>query len=377
MHVQNFTFWKQSGIATGVPAAWMASHVTFVETGRAENARDFKSAGGRYTIIYADPNYYFVSANEHSPGNYPESAYGHDANGNHVTRSQGNGVEHYLLPNSPATRDAYSRVTAYLADGPGVYDYVFADGVSDKLQTSLYRMSAQPVEIQSDSDYVQGMKSVLAVAARPVIANGFDNGDPLTEAQNYAGAPNIAGIYGESCMMADNGPKVGNAWMREADALLYTTDRRLLAFCGGHGRDPNNEAGRLYWLASWWLTYDPNYSVAVEVFKAQGGAYVFPETGLVPVGPLQTAGSDINALRTSGGTYAREFQECYADGSSVGACAAVVNPTNASAAMPTLSRHYSRALTLDNRDLFDGGRTGLSGTPPSALASGQGVVLLQ
>lgn len=164
-HVKNFTFWKQSGIATSVPASWMAEHVTFVETGRASDARDFKAAGGLYTIVYTDPNYYFVSSTYRSHGDFPENTFGHDASGARISRPQGNGTEYYLLPNSQ-TRDAYRRVT--VADADDAYDYVLADGVSGSLHTSLYRMSAPPVELSSDAQYLDGMKVVLAASARPV-----------------------------------------------------------------------------------------------------------------------------------------------------------------------------------------------------------------
>jgi hypothetical protein len=371
-HVRNFTFWKQSGIATTVPAAWMAANVTFVETGRPSDARDFHAAGGQYAIVYADPDYYFIAPDYHSPGDFPESAFGHDASGARVSRPQGNGIEQYLLVNSPATRDAYRRVTASLADD--AYDYIFADGVSDSLRTSLYRMSAQPVEIQSGHDYVEGMKRVLAAAARPVIINGYDNGDPIA-IETYVTSANVAGVYGETCFVADGGPKMGDRWTSEAHALLFTTAHRRFAFCGGHGKGPNNQTARTYWLASWWLTYDPDYSVAVEVFESPGDVYIFPESRLVPTSPVQSATTDISALRTSGGAYVREFRQCYDNSAAIGPCAALVNPSVTSVKVPALSQSYSRSLTLDARNLYDGGQIGFTQRVPTTLGPGEAVLL--
>jgi hypothetical protein len=370
-HVKNFTFWRQSGIATTVPASWMAEHVTFVEIGRASDARDFKAAGGQYAMVYTDPNYFFVSASYRSHGDFPESAFGHDASGGRISRPQGDGTEYYLVPNSQ-TRDAYRRVT--VADAVDAYDYVIADGVSDSLHTSLYRMSAPPVELRSDAQYIDGMKAALAASAKPVIINGYDNGDPLG-VETYASSPNIAGIYGEACLSTDRGPKTGDRWTREADALLFTTAHQRFAFCGGHGNDENNQAGRLYWLASWWLTFDPDYSVAVEVFESRGKVYVFPESQLVPTSPLQIAGSDINALRAAGGAYVREFRQCYEAGSPIGPCAALVNPSATPVTVPSLSTPYSRSLILDARNLFDGGQIGFSRGVPKTLAPGAAAII--
>ena len=372
-HVLNFTFWRQSGIALEVPAAWAAANVTFVETGRASDARAFHAAGGRYAVTYAAPDYYYVSPNYRSHGDFDESAFGHDATGARISRPQGQGIEYYLLPTSPAARDVYARVTA--RDAGNDYDFVFTDGVSDSLHTSLYRMNAPPVEILTDADYVNGMKSLLAVSARPAIINGYDNGNPLA-LLTYLGTPNVAAIYGEACLFTDAGPKTGERWAREADALLATTARQRYAFCGGHGKS-SEQAGRLYWLASWWLTYDPMYSVSVEVFESPGDVYVFPESRLVPLAPVESAGTDISTLRTAGGAYVREFRRCYDGGSSIGACAAIVNPSGAPVTMPQLSLSYSHVLTLDARNLYDGGRIGFSGQIPTMLAPGQAAILFQ
>jgi hypothetical protein len=372
-HVKNFTFWKQSSIATNVPAAWMAAHVTFVETGRASDARDFHAAGGQYALVYTDPNYYFLSAGYRSHGDFPDSAFGHDSSGARISRPQGDGVEYYLAPNAE-TRDAYRRVT--LADADDAYDYVFADGVSDSLSTSLYRMSAPPVELRSDAEYLTGMKAVLGASAKPVIINGYDNGDPRGM-ETYATSPNIAGIYGEACLWTDRGAKTGDRWTREADALLFTTAHQRFAFCGGHGKEQNQQAGRLYWLASWWLTYDPEYSVAVEVFESPRDVYVFPESQLVPTSPVQSAGSDIDALRAAGGAYVREFRRCYDAGSPIGPCAALVNPSAASVTVPSSVLRYSRRLTLDGRNLFDGGQIGFAHGVPATLAPGEAAVVFQ
>mgnify|MGYP001198644650 CR=1 FL=1 len=373
-HVMNFTLWKQSGVADQVPVSWAAANATFVETRSPAFAAAFHAAGGQFTVAYSDPNYYYEAADYHSPGDFPEDAFGHDAGGSRISRLQGHGVEYYLLPNSTTALKIYSQVTAK-AVASGAYDFLFADGVSDSLAESTFRMSSRPVEIASDRDYVAGMKRLLAAAARPVIINGFNNGNPLA-IETYATSSNVAGIYGEECFHSNRGPKTEEAWRNDAQSLLYTTAHDRYAFCGGHGNDPDNRAERLYWLASWWLTFDLRHSVAMEEFESPGDVYVFPEIQLVPTGPLQTAGGNIDRLRASSGVYLREFRSCYEAGSSIGPCAAVVNPSAAaSAPLPSTSQTYSRSLSLRENNLFDGGRLGFA-SPPSVLGPGQAVILV-
>jgi len=373
-HVKNFMFWKQSGIATHVPATWAAANVTFAETGSPVNAAAFKAAGGKYAIIYSDPNYYYVAPDYRSHGDFPESAYAHDPSGSRISRPQGKGLEYYLLPNSAQAVETYRQVTERDIAG-GIYDFVFADGVSDSLGTSLYRMSAQPVEIGNDSDYVRGMKRMLAAAARPAIVNGFNNGNPIA-IETYVTAPNVAGLYGETCFHRNDGPRADQVWHNDAQALLYTTAHARFAFCGGHGNDADNRAERVYWLASWWLTYDPQYSVAVEVFESPGDIYAFPEMQLVPTDPVKSAGTDIDRLRASGGAYVREFRACYDRRTPIGACAAVVNPSSSSSApVGTLALHYSRTLELDQNNLYDGGRILWVYGVPTSLGPSQAAVI--
>src|SRR5215469_6239397 len=76
-HVALFTYWQQSGMATQVPASWMAQWATYIETGASIYANEFHAAGGKYAVAYTDPNYFFTSSSWTSPGHYAESAFGH------------------------------------------------------------------------------------------------------------------------------------------------------------------------------------------------------------------------------------------------------------------------------------------------------------
>jgi hypothetical protein len=375
-HVQNFTFWHQGPIAENVPAAWMATWATWAEMTKAY-AVQFHAAGGQHTVLYTNPNYYYVLPTYTSPGKYTESAFGHGSNGQR-TQWDGlyGGIEYYLLPNSPASQTAYQGVVnSYLAIGD--YDYVYADGVSDSLTTSLWgQRLPKPVEVTTDAQYVSGMKQLLALSPRPTIINGYNNGDPITE-EEYVGAPNIAAIFGEECFTEAKFVQTNTYWVHQENALLYTTAHHLYAICGGRGALADTRPERIYYLASWWLSYDPTYSVSLAEFSSWATVYVFPEQMVVPTNPDETP-SDVSSLKTPSGAYVRHFENCYYDRVLWGACAAVVNPSStATVAVPSGSVQYHHSLALDANNLYEGGQASLSSAVPTSLAPGTAVILFQ
>jgi len=375
LHVQNYTFWQQSGIATNVPADWVAAWSTWVETGDSTNAKLFRAAGGRYAVAYVNPNYYIVEPGYTDPGNYPSSAFGHGGNGTRTQRPQGGGTEYYLLPNSSASQNGFKGLAGGVASVGG-YNYIYADGVSDALSESLYRMGPPPTEISTDAQYIDGMKQLLTLSPLPMIINGYNNGNPVTEEQQYLGARNIAGIYGETCFTNPTSLVTGQRWIDMANALLATTSRHTFAVCGGRGQISDTRSFRLYYLASWWLTYDASYSVSLAEFQSIGNVYVFPEQMLVPTSPDETVGN-VSSLKWYTGAYVRRFEMCYYKAVAWGACAAVVNPGTTTVRIPTLPVAYRHSLALDNNNLYEGGVASLSTSVPTTLAPGTGVILVR
>jgi hypothetical protein len=377
MHVQNYTFWHQSGVANNVPASWMASWATWAEIGTSAYANQFHAAGGKHTVVFTDPNYYYVLPTWTSPGNYPESAFGHGSNG---VRTQWDGlyggVEYYLLPNSPTAQAGYVGVVKQVTAGGG-YDYVYADGVSDSLTVSLWgQRLPKPVEITTNAQYVTGMEQTLAGSSLPTIINGYNNGNPMVETE-YVGSPNIAGIFGEDCFTGNKYIHTDNYWIDQENALLYTTRHGIYAICGGRGAELDNRPERIYYLASWWLSYDPHYSVSLAEFASPGNVYVFPEQTIVPTQADQNP-SNISAIRWWTGAYVRWFESCFYQQVWLGRCAAVVNPSSTrSAAIPSLPFVYTHSLTLDGNNLYAGGKVYLSTSVPTTLAPASAAILFQ
>jgi len=375
-HVQDYTFWNYDGVGNVLPASWVATWSTYAEMSNSTWAKAFHAAGGRYAVAYTDPGFFYTSSNYTAPGNYPESAFGHGSDGTRTQRPEGPGTAYYLLSNSSGSVSGYQGVTQTIASGGG-FDYVYADGVNDTLADSLYHFSPTPVEITTSAQYVSGMESLFAVSALPVIANGYMNGNPVTNEQ-YVGASNVAAMFGESCFSTYSNTIVGSQWQKMANALLYTTSRGYPAICGARDTLSDTRPGRIYWLASWWLTYDPNYSVALELITSSSAVDLFPEVMLVPTNPLQTAGSnDVAALQSSTGAYIRQFGACYYDKIPWGSCAAVVNPTSSSVSMPSAASGYHHALALDFNNLYDGGAASLTSSVPGSLGPGSAAVLFQ
>jgi len=375
-HVQDYTFWNYDGVGTLLPASWVAAWSTYAEMSDSTWAKAFHAAGGRYAVAYTDPNLFYTSSNYTDPGNYPSNAFGHGSNGVRTHRPEGPGTAYYLLPNSSGSKSGYQGITQNIAAGGG-FNYIYADGVNDTLADSLYHFTPTPVEITTNAQYVSGMKALFSASALPVIVNGYMNGSPITNEQ-YVGASNVGAMFGESCFSTYSNTIVGSQWLDMANALLYTTSRGTPAICGARDTLSDTRAGRIYWLASWWLTYDSNHSVALELVSSSSAVYLFPEEMLVPTNPLQTAASnDIADLRSSTGAYIRQFGDCYYDRIPWGACAAIVNPTSSSVGMPSAASGYHHALALNLYNLFEGGAASLTTSVPGSLSPGSAAVLFK
>ena len=139
-----------------------------------------------------------------------------------------------------------------------------------------------------------------------------------------------------------------------ADGELAVTARHRYAVCMMQGDLLRDPIARLYGLASWWLTYDPQWSVIAPVSPGSDGFAIFSDEDVVPAEPLRTA-HEIGDLRADGNLYVREFRSCYETGKPIGRCAAVVNPSPVNVAMPHFAQTYTMTLELGSKSSFGGG----------------------
>jgi hypothetical protein len=381
-HVLTFLYYGQSFGKAAVNAklspAFMAAHADFIETSGFDNARvnDFKNAGGRFAATYIDPTFvpYCVPPFTEPAGfcagqvgnlHPPAGAWFHDATGARVHRgdSYTGQYQEFLNPASPEARQAVvAWMNGFLRKSPSL-DFFFADDSGSTLRGPdgtaasgmFYGFNAPGVEIAGDAAWIAGEDGLFSATPRRLILNGGDGFGPA-----YGGAflrnPNVAGANHEGCFNSAyyRGP-VGDdngLWERQANGLLADLPFRKYSLCMMNG-DPA-PAARLYALASWWLTYEPQYSVAAPIAPAADGNAVFPEFDIVPTRPRETAGANVRDL-ARGGVFVREFAACFQRGVPLGGCAAIVNPSASARALPRLSGRYTRALVLADASSAAGG----------------------
>lgn len=399
-HVKTWLYYGAWDLNKTIPPQYMAEHADFAEA--ADDQPDmvdrFKAARGRFSVMYTDPMFIPYCIPPFTPpagpckgpignGDLPESAWLHGSDGQRLHRSDGytHQFQEILNPASPAARNAYRNFTAAKASRARV-DAFFADDSGTPLKGPdgtplsgiLYRFNAPSVELPDDARYISAMRGLFAAAARPVVINGSD---PGTFQPAYGGAlidaPNVIGEIVEACFLADSlkEPMFGERWRQMANGQIAVTRHRRYAICMQQGDGLKDPLKRLYGLASWWLTYDPQWSVIAPVAPGTDGDAVFAEEDVVPTEPLRgTADGGVEAFK-AGNVYAREFRRCFQAGVAIGGCAAVVNPTTTAQALPRLTQTYRSSLSLSSESAYGGGTNSWSRNVPQSLGPVQAAIL--
>jgi hypothetical protein len=375
-HVANWAVWGATNETPGPAADWVAAHVTLLQADAA-HTRLFKAAGGRTAIAYTDPTR-VIPARREALWDTPERAWLHDVAGARIHYDlAGWGVQNQLNPADPATAAAYRKLTQSIADS-APYDYVWVDDISFDLENAFWRFSAPPVEIRSEAQYTAGIARLLTASALPPIVSGFSNPDRHRNdvSGNMLFLPYAAGgIDNEGCLRS-TAAKPETLWAFDENTLSAITRAAKIAVCWGQSRaDGDTRADRLFFFASWLLTYDPRNSIAFENFASKGNLYVFAEQDIVPRDPVQTARGSIAELRASRGYYRREFRRCFQRAVPIGPCAAVVNPTAGEIDVSDAEPSFDRELVLDDKNAFDGGAATWQPRRHARLAPGTALVL--
>ena len=399
-HVQTFAYYGLNDINSDVPAAYVASHVDIVDDDgfTAKHADAFKRAGGKIALAYTDPTYVphcpppFTPPAGHCDGPIgnlvasDETAFVHDAHGARVNRFVSDYFQYQEVLNvlSASAQRAYAQTAGAVAAQSPLLDGYEADDSgssfsSGALGANLYfRFNAPGVEIASDQAYIEGETAMLAAAGKPVIING---GDPSTWGPAYNGTfvdlPTVMGQMFEGCFNNAGGFLYTDAsaqFQRESDGLIAVQQHKKLALCMPTG-DATDPAKRLYAYAAFMLTFDPAYSVYGMTIKQSDGEALYPESQLFPQQPLKTA-TEIGQLKT-GGVYVREFGSCAIAGSAIGPCAAVVNSSSTTAAIPALTTAYARHIALDPQSMYNGGKANPVAGAVGSLAAGSAAILVR
>ncbi|MBV9438508.1 MAG: hypothetical protein JOZ24_00800 [Candidatus Eremiobacteraeota bacterium] len=397
--VKTWYYYGLNDVNANVAPELMARYAEFVEDDgdAVKHATAFKRAGGKYAVSYTDPAYVpycfppFIGTQATCRGQvgkliHDEGAWFHGRDGTRVRRyvDAHFGYQQALNPASPVARAAWRQTTEEIVRN-GPIDLFYADDSGGPLHardmspqsSEFYDFNDAGVEITSDAVFRDQWIAYLSYAARPLIING---NDPTDGKPSYRGAflrsPHVWGAAHEGCFRHDSGPVTSNAdgaWEQQEDGLLANTALHKFAVCFVLGA-PTPET-RLYVTASWWLTYDPQWSVIAPIDPIPGESALLPELSIVPAYPVQTAVDSSRALHDSAGGYAREFRGCYQEGRPIGGCAATVNPGVAAVPLPALRERYSRRLELDRDDLLHGGRARWVRGIPDRIGPLSGAVL--
>lgn len=342
-----------------------------------ENA-DATSGAGIKTQEYADPNR--TTAGDGDPFyTSDETTFAHDCYGNRVTVKYASGLTMYQMNiGASSMQTLFANYVARIAS-LGHYDAIWEDEPGPLSEEVYEPFSAMPCNY-SDAEWESYGIALDQASSIPVIINGINLLDKkaLSLALTLMTGSNTMGGNYEGCYSTTSHPKMYSwLWTDMENTQLQLENENKLFEC--QLRDTNaassNTDARLFAYASFLLTYSPSSSVIWEEYATPSGFHVEPESGLVALQPLQATPATVSSLQTSGGTYARQYAQCYFRGTFVGACAVVVNPDPLYSHPFPLSG-YTRSLTLTGGGVLDGGTVSTNGpAPPSTLGPEEAAIV--
>ncbi|MBV8148642.1 MAG: hypothetical protein JO092_06100 [Candidatus Eremiobacteraeota bacterium] len=331
---------------------------------------DAVSAAGIKTEYYTDPN---DTSNDGDPLYTSNPAtFALSCSGSRVTYEY-NGKTFYLMNiGSPAMRALYASYVGSIT-ATAHFNGMFED------QAGALNSPPYPCNYNNSTWIAYGQQLIQA-APSPIMVGGLEdlNGHNVSLTVGLLSASNAIGGNYEHCYSDDGTPKMHSwVWQAMEDTELEVGQQGKLFRCQlrNDGNAGDNTDARIYALASFLLTYNPSTSILWEEFSTPSGLHVMPESGLVALSPA-TNPSTLSSLQQSGGAYARQFNQCYYRGSSIGACAVVVNPNYNSVPFPFTQYHHTLYLSGDG--VLDGGKLYTSGgAPSSSLPAEEAAIVFQ
>ncbi len=325
---------------------------------------------------------FYVDAGKVYSGNgltesLPSSTYAKTCTGTTVTETEGGHTFPIVNPNNTTYQSAFGQyVSSVLSRAK--FDMIFEDNAGALSPYATYP-NGKPCNY-TDSSWINGFIAANNTSPLGILSNGL-NIFPSSLTTMYA--PDLGMLQSkmsiggnmEHCY-SDNSQTTmsGNSWIHIENTELNVMRQAKYFEC--MARDTYSASSsigpRLFTLASFLLSYDPNHAVLGEEYATPSGLHVFPESQLVALNPVVSAPSDVSYLRTSTGVYARQYNACYLKGQLVGACVVAVDRSGP-AAFPYSG--YTHTLTISGSGILDGGTVSASGpAPPSTMSIGQGIV---
>jgi hypothetical protein len=353
-----------------------APYLTWAET-NASDATAIHDAGIK-TLDYVAPN-------RTEPGginpfyNKNGATFAHTCAGDRIWDQWDGMTEWVMNPGSRAMRKLFARYVSWLTT-QGHFDALFED--EDGALTAFERYGRFNPSLPCDyenSSWIKEEAGMNQAPSLPIIFNGLSglNGDGPSLSIGLLDASNTIGGNYEGCYDNVKQPKEdGWLWRDVENTELQVAAKNKIFECmlRNSGQAANEIDARIYAYASFMLTYNPATSVYWTYFATSSRLHVMPESELVALSPTAPAPLTVTGLKQSGGTYARQYQECYIWGVAVGACAAVVN-SDTGASHPFPFTQYNHTLVLSGAGVLDGGTISTDGpAPPSSVGPVEAVI---
>lgn len=351
---------------TSVSWSQAAQYLTWAETGTGD--ADAIAASGMKTMEYEDPNRTNVGGPMYTSN---AATFATTCSGVRVHDQWDGAIEYVMNPASSAMRTVFADYVAQ-QKALGHFDAIFEDTAGPLSEIQVYDpfYPSLPCDY-SDSAWTSAEIGLNQSVPLPVVFNGLSdlNGhSPSLSMGLLAGSNTIGGNF-EECYSSNSQLKApGWYWAATENTELEVTARNKLFECmvGDMNAASSQIDSRIYAYASFLLTYNPSTSVYRTEYATPSGLHVMPESELVPLSPTTAYPSSISALEQSGGTYARQFGQCFLKGVYVGKCAVVVNPNGTSAPFPYTTYHHT--LVISGNGVLDSGTVATDGpAPPSTL----------
>lgn len=386
-HVLSYTFFGVNGVPKGEPTVDIdaaAKWTTWAMSNPSMSRR--LHAAGMKTIFYTNPNR--VAPRDKALYSSDETQFAHDCSGKRILVTKGE--ERYLTdPTSPAAASAW-KAFADQAMRQGQFDAIFDDTAA-----STGSLSGLPCNFD-EGKWIDAHVAFVESLGVPVMVNALGDGDLPHEGkgptatytmspilQIVARASNVIGGTFEDCYASpshasNKGGDVtaGSYWEQTENTELAVARLGKIFVCNqraAHESMADAIPARTYAEASFLLTYDLKSSMIRTQFVSPSWFNLGPEIELVALDPVAPAPQTIDALRTSGGAYGREYKSCYIAGSPVGPCAAAVNPYQGGS-RPFPFSGYSRTMVLQGAGILDGGTITANGPAPGSIAPLTGIV---
>ena len=346
-------------------APWLDYALTVPSTSASVKAAGIKSA------LYMNPN-------RQAPGDImygnDESEYAHDCTGTRITEHHPNPAAFLTDPHSSALRNIWPQALATEVNWGAIYDYVFSDNAVYEPDNT----TGTPCNF-TWTDWNAATNGLNTALGAPIIGNslGYTVPGSTSPGPGIGLNSSMSGAMSEDCYSGrtPTGYFYNTRWQATENTEIQMAQAGKIFICHADwfGDAAASVGQRMYFYASFLLTYDRTNQVVDTEFGTPSGLKVMPEVQLVATQPKGGTPSDVSGLAQPSGVYGREYNACYLSGQWVGPCAAVVNSANPQSgpakAFPWPTK-YHHTLQVSGEGVYDGGRVDANGPAPPAMMSG-------